>query len=57
MQNFLWLLFAVIIGGFNAIGIAAALLVIDPTINQAGAIACVFSGFIAGFFIAQRKVK
>jgi uncharacterized protein YneF (UPF0154 family) len=55
MQNFLWLLFAVIIGGFNAIAIAAALLVIDPTISQAGAIAWVFGGFVAGFFIAQRK--
>jgi len=56
MQNFLWLLFAVIIGGFNAIAIAAALLVIAPTISQAGAIAWVCGGFIAGFFIAQRKV-
>ena len=55
MNNLLWLIFAVIIGGFNAIGIAAALLVIDPTISQAGAIAWVFGGFIAGFFIAQRK--
>ena len=55
MQNFLWLLFAVIIGGFNAIAIAAALLVIDPTISQAGAIAWTIGGFVAGFFIAQRK--
>jgi len=55
MQNFLWLLFAVIIGGFNAIAIAAALLVIDPTISQAGAIAWVCGGFVAGFYIAQRK--
>ena len=31
--------FAVIIGTFNAIGIAAALFVIDPTISQAGVIA------------------
>ena len=57
MQNLLWLLFAVIIGTFNAIGIAAALLVIDPTISQAGVIALVFGGFIAGFFITQRKGK
>ena len=55
MQNLLWLLFAVIIGGFNAVAIAAALLVIDPTISQAGAIAWVCGGFVAGFFIAQRK--
>jgi hypothetical protein len=57
MTKVLWLLFAVIIGGFNAIAIAAALLVIDPTISQAGAIAWVFGGFVAGFFIAQRKGK
>ena len=56
MQNFLWLLFAVIIGVFNAVGIAAALLVIDPTISQAVAIAWTTGGFVAGFFIAQRKV-
>lgn len=55
MQKFLWLLFALIIGGFNAIAIAASLLVIDPTISQAGAIAWTIGGFIAGFFIAQRK--
>lgn len=55
MQNFLWLLFAVIIGGFNAIAIAAVLLVIAPTISQAGAIAWTIGGFASGFFIAQRK--
>ena len=57
MQKVLWIIFAVIIGVFNAIAIAAALLVIDPTISQAGAIAWVCGGFIAGFFIAQRKGK
>lgn len=56
MKNFLWIIFAVIIGGFNAVAIAAALLVIDPTISQAGAIAWVFGGFVAGLFIAQKKV-
>lgn len=56
MKNILWLVFALIIGIFNAIAIAAALLVIDPTISQAGAIAWVFGGFVVGFFIAQRKV-
>lgn len=55
MKNLLWLLFAVIIGVFNAIAIAAALLVIDPTISQAGAIAWTIGGFVAGFYIAQRK--
>lgn len=55
MQNFLWLIFALIIGLFNALGVAAALLVIDPTISQAGAIAWTIGGFVAGFFIAQRK--
>ena len=55
MQNFLWIIFAVIIGIFNAVAIAAALLVIAPTISQAGAIAWVCGGFVAGFFIAQRK--
>ena len=55
MKNFLWILFAVIIGIFNAIAIAAALLVIDPTISQAVAIAWVCGGFVAGFFIAKRK--
>ena len=55
MKNFLWIIFAVIIGGFNAVAIAATLLVIDPTISQAGAIAWVCGGFVAGFFIAQRK--
>ena len=33
-----------------------ALLVIAPTISQAGAIAWTIGGFVAGFFIAQRKV-
>ena len=55
MQNILWLIFALIIGIFNAIAIAAAMLVVAPTINQAGVIAWVCGGFIAGFFIAQRK--
>lgn len=55
MQNLLWLLFAVIIGVFNAVGVVAALLVIAPTISQAGAIAWTIGGFITGFFIAQRK--
>lgn len=56
MPNLLWLLFAVIIGIFNSVGIAAAaLLVIDPTISQAGAIAWTIGAFITGFFIAQRK--
>ena len=55
MQKVLWIIFAVIIGVFNAIAIAAALLVIDPTISQAGAIAWTIGGFVAGFFIAQRK--
>lgn len=55
MKNILWLLFAVIIGVFNAIAIAAALLVIDPTISEAGAIAWTIGGFVAGFFIAQMK--
>lgn len=57
MQKILWIIFAVIVGIFNAIAIAATLLVIDPTISQAGAIAWVCGGFIAGFFIAQRKGK
>ena len=57
MQKLLWILFAVIIGIFNAIAIAAALLVIDPTISQAGTIAWTIGGFVAGFFIAQRKGK
>ena len=56
MQNFLWLLFAIIIGTFNAIAIAAAMLVIAPTTSQAGAIVWIIGGFVAGFFIAQRKV-
>lgn len=56
MQKVLWIIFAVIIGIFNAIAIAAALLVIDPTISQAGAIAWIIGGFACGFFIAQRKV-
>ena len=55
MQKVLWLLFAVILGVFNAIAIAAALLVIAPTISQAGAIAWTIGGFTSGFFIAQRK--
>lgn len=55
MQKVLWLLFALIIGLFNAIAVAAALLVICPTISQAGAIAWTIGGFVAGFFIAQRK--
>ena len=55
MQNFLWFLFAVIIGAFNAIAITATLLVIAPTISQAGAIVWTIGGFVAGFFIAQRK--
>ena len=55
MQNLLWLIFAVIVGVFNAIAIGAALLFIAPTISQAGAIAWVCGGFIAGLFIAQRK--
>lgn len=55
MQNLLWIIFAVIVGVFNAIAIGAALLVIDPTISQAGAIAWVIGGFVAGFFIAQRR--
>lgn len=55
MQNLPWLLFAVIIGVFNAGGVAAALLVIAPTISQAGSIAWVFGGFVVGFFIAQSK--
>ena len=57
MQKLLWIIFAIVVGIFNAVGIAAALLVIDPTISQAGAIAWVFGGFVAGFFIAQRKGK
>jgi len=55
MPNFLWIVFAVIIGIFNAVAIAAAMLVIDPTISQAGVIAWVVAGALAGFFIAQRK--
>lgn len=55
MNNFLWIIFAVIIGVFNAVGIAAAMLVITPTISQAGAIAWLAGGFVVGFFIAQRK--
>ena len=55
MQKVLWIIFALIVGIFNAVTVAAALLVIDPTISQAGAIAWVCGGFIAGFFIAQRK--
>ena len=55
MQNILWIIFAVIIGIFNAVAIAAAMLVITPTISQAGVIAWVCGGFIAAFFIAQRK--
>lgn len=57
MKNILWLLFAVIIGVFNAVGIAAALLVIAPAISEAGAIAWTIGGFVAGFFIAQMKGK
>ena len=56
MKNLHWIIFAILIGIFNAIAIAAALLVIAPTISQAGAIAWTIGGFIAGFFIAQRKV-
>ena len=56
MNNILWLIFAVIIGIFNAVAIAAAMLVIAPTISHAAAIAWLCGGFIAGFFIAQRKV-
>lgn len=55
MQKVLWLLFALIIGVFNAITIAAALLVIDPAISQAAAIAWTIGGFVSGFFIAQRR--
>jgi len=55
MQKVLWIIFAVIIGAFNAVGVAAALLVIAPTISQAGVIAWTIGGFVAGFFIAQRK--
>lgn len=55
MQKVLWLVFAVVIGVFNAVAIAAALLVIDPTISQASAIAWTIGGFVAGFFIAQMK--
>ena len=55
MQKVLWILFAIIIGGFNAVAIAAALLVICPEINQASVIAWTIGGFIAGFFIAQKK--
>jgi len=55
MNNLLWFLFAVIIGAFNAIAITATLLAIDPAISQAAAIAWLCGGFIAGFFIAQRK--
>lgn len=56
MQKVLWFLFAIIVGVFNAIAIVAALLVFCPTISQAGVIALVFGGFVAGLFIAQRKV-
>lgn len=55
MQKVLWIIFAVIIGVFNTVAIAAALLVIDPTISQAGAIAWTIGGFVTGFFIAQKK--
>lgn len=55
MKNLLWILFAVIIGVFNAIAIAAALLVIDPAISQAAAIAWTIGGFVVGFYTAQRK--
>ena len=55
MQKVLWLVFALIVGLFNAIDIAAALLVIDPTISQAGDIAWTIGGFVAEFFIAQSK--
>ena len=57
MQSILWLLFAVIIGVFNAVGIAAAMLVIDPTISQAGAIAWTIGGFVVGFLLLKWKVK
>lgn len=55
MNNLLWIIFAIIIGVFNAVAVAAALLVIAPTISQAGAIAWTIGGFVVGFFIAQRK--
>ena len=55
MQKALWIIFALIIGIFNATAIAAALLVIAPTISQAGAIAWTIGGFIAGFFIDWKE--
>ena len=55
MQKVLSIIFALIVGIFKDVTVDAALLVIDPTISQAGAIAWVCGGFIAGFFIAQRK--
>ena len=56
MNKTLWLVFALVVGLFNTVAVAAAMLVIDPTISQAGAIAWTIGGFIVGFFIAQRKV-
>ena len=57
MKTCMWVVFAFIVAAFNAIGVAAALLVVAPTISQAGAVAWTIGGFIAGFFIAQRKGK
>ena len=56
MNKTFWFLFALIIGLFNAVAVAAAMLVVCPSISQAGAIAWTIGGFVVGFFIAQRKV-
>ena len=55
MKNILWLLFAVIIGVFNAIAIAAALFVIDPTISEGWCYCLTIGRLCCRVFIAQMK--
>ena len=54
-ENVMWTAFAILVAVFNAVAVGAALLVIAPTISQAWAVAWVFAGAVAGYFIAQRK--
>lgn len=57
MNKTFWFIFAIIVGLFNAIAVAAAMLVICPEISQASAIAWIVGGFASGFFIAQKRDK
>ena len=54
-EKVMWTVFAILVAVFNAVAVGAALLVIAPTISQAGAIARVSAGAVAGYLIAQRK--